>query len=238
MVFFGGAGTSTESNIPDFRSAGGLYQRGEFGGRAPEDLLSFSTLLNESELFFRYYRAHLLHPHAKPNRAHHVLAAWEKQGKLKAVITQNIDGLHQAAGSQTVLELHGSVHRNYCVECGRRAALAEVLDSPTTVPHCPVCGAMIRPDVVLFGEMLDDAVVEASIRAIRGADVLIIGGTSLVVYPAAGLIEYFRGDHLVLINRDPTPYDSRAGWVFRDSIGAVLAELAGDTINIGTDERA
>lgn len=225
IVFFGGAGTSTESNIPDFRTAGGLYSRRETHGMAPEELLSHGTLVNKPDIFFEYYRNNLIYPDAKPNATHKVLSEWEAMGKLRAVITQNIDGLHQLAGSENVLELHGSVHRNYCVDCQRQASLSELLKSTTTIPACADCGGMIRPDVVLYGEALDMGVMRRAVDALQEADFLIVGGTSLVVYPAAGLIDYYSGENLLLINRDPTPYDNRAKWVIHDSIGKVLEML-------------
>ena len=225
VVFFGGAGISTESNIPDFRTAGGLYNRSEFHDRRPEELLHIHTLLNEPQIFFAYYRTHLIHPEAQPNRAHRVLANWEKAGLLNTVITQNIDGLHQKAGSRNVLELHGSAYRNYCVECRRPATLNQVIQS-RTVPHCNHCSGMVRPDVVLYGEQLDMDVMNQAVNAVRSADFLIVGGTSLVVYPAAGLISAFSGRNLLLINKEPTVYDDRARWVIHDSIGEVLSQLA------------
>jgi len=207
IVFFGGAGTSTESRIPDFRTKNGLYQQKYFQGRTPEELLSSTILRQDPETFFRYYREHLVHPHARPNRAHIVLAKWEQESKIKAVITQNIDGLHQMAGSRNVMELHGSVHRNYCIKCGRSATLEEILIQKQTIPRCHYCQGMIRPDVVLYGEGLDQEVMDRSIAVLRQADMLIVGGTSLVVFPAAGLIEYFQGEDMLMINHEPTPYD-------------------------------
>lgn len=229
VVFFGGAGTSTESGIPDFRSARGIY-RGATESTAsadlsPEEILSASSLERHPQLFFQFYREHLIHREALPNRAHQVLARWEDRGIIRAVVTQNIDGLHQRAGSRCVHELHGSVWRNYCQGCGRRYTLDETLGIPGAIPRCAGCNAVVRPDVVLFGEMLDDSVVEAAIDAISNAEILIVAGSSLVVYPAAGFLDYYRGNHLVLINRDPTPFDRRAQWVFRRSIGEVLTEL-------------
>ena len=221
IVFFGGAGVSTESGIPDFRSVDGLYH--QQWDDPPEAILSHTYYERYPEKFFAFYRAKLLCEGAKPNAAHLKLAEWEKEGKLKAVITQNIDGLHQAAGSRKVLELHGSVHRNTCMRCGRQFDLAWVLSQEGT-PHCP-CGGLVRPDVVLYGEPLDDEVLEAAVRAVRGCDLLIVGGTSLVVHPAAGLVGYLRaGVPLVLINRDETPYDSLAALVIRENIAEVLDE--------------
>lgn len=226
IVYFGGAGTSTESEIPDFRTESGLYNQPEFAGRDPQVLLSTRTLYNEPELFYAYYRSHRLFPNAKPNKAHKVLARWEQEGKLKAVITQNIDGLHQMAGSQNVLELHGSVHRNYCTECQQQAELDEITDSSQKIPLCRHCGGMLRPDVVFFGEPLDQNILHQAVKALKASDFLIVGGTSLVVYPAAGLIDYFEGKNMLLINRDKTPFDNRATWVIHDSIGEVLWQLA------------
>lgn len=221
LVFFGGAGVSTESGIPDFRSGTGLYHRSSGLRFSPEQILSHSFFVAHPADFFAYYRANLLHPEAQPNAAHHALARWEDEGRLAAVITQNIDGLHQAAGSRRVLELHGSVHRNYCLACGRRYPLAAVLEAEG-VPICG-CGGTIRPDVVLFEEGLDEEVIDASLGALRSADTLIVGGTSLVVYPAAGLVRAFGGDHLVLINKEPTGLDSAATLVIQAPIGETLA---------------
>jgi len=222
IVFFGGAGVSTESGIPDFRSADGLYSAQSGTSYAPEEILSHSFFVAHTLQFFAYYKAHLLHPDARPNEAHMALARLEQQGRLTAVITQNIDGLHQAAGSEVVLELHGSVHRNYCLGCGRRYDLAFVLAAPG-VPRCDDCGRVVRPDVVLYEESLDQAVLNEAARELAAADTLIVGGTSLAVYPAAGLLGLFRGPNLVLINRDPTPADDLATLVVREPIGAALA---------------
>lgn len=221
IVFFGGAGVSTESGIPDFRSADGLYsQKYAF---LPEQIISHSFLTDNPEIFFQFYREKMLYPDARPNPAHTALAALERRGKLAAVVTQNIDGLHQDAGSRRVLELHGSVRRNYCIQCGGKYGLDAVLHSEG-VPRCK-CGGMIRPDVVLYEEPLDDETVAAAVRSIAEADMLIVGGTSLRVYPAAGLLRYFQGDELVLVNRDATPYDGAATLVLRGSIGAVLGPI-------------
>ena len=221
MVFFGGAGVSTESGIPDFRSTGGLYhQQWKY---PPEVILSHSFYESNPEEFFRFYRAKMLAPDAKPNAAHKKLAAWEAAGKLTAVITQNIDGLHQAAGSRHVLELHGSVHRNHCEACGKFYGLDYIL-STEGVPRC-ACGGIVKPDVVLYEEGLDSRTLEASVRALAAADLLLIGGTSLNVYPAAGLIRYFGGRHLVLLNKSPVAQDLAADLVITEPIGETLAQL-------------
>ena len=221
IVFFGGAGVSTESGIPDFRSTGGLYhQEWKY---PPETILSHTFYKSNPEEFFRFYRAKMLCPDAKPNAAHRKLAEWEKQGKLLAVVTQNIDGLHQAAGSRTVYELHGSVLRNHCEKCGKFYGLDHILNT-TGVPRCG-CGGIIKPDVVLYEEALDDKVMDGAVNAIAQADLLIVGGTSLNVWPAAGLINYFRGDRLVLINKSAVARDLAAGLVITDPIGEVLAQL-------------
>lgn len=220
IVFFGGAGVSCESGIPDFRSTDGLYN--QTYQWPPEEILSHHFFERQPEEFFRFYRDKMLYPDAKPNAAHLALARWERDGKLKAVITQNIDGLHQAAGSRNVLELHGSVHRNHCVRCGKSYTLAEIL-SMDGVPHC-ACGGVIKPDVVLYEESLDGATLDASVDAIRHADLLIVGGTSLNVYPAAGLLRFFGGDMLAVINKTPTPADSAAQLVIQDAIGKVMGE--------------
>lgn len=224
IVFFGGAGVSTESGIPDFRSVDGLYnQKYKY---PPERIISHSFYIQNPEEFYRFYKDRMLFPQAKPNAAHKALAKLEKTGKLKAVITQNIDGLHQMAGSKEVLELHGSVHRNYCTHCGQFYDLDYVRNSEG-VPTC-ICGGRIKPDVVLYEEGLDDHTIQKSIDYIRNADMLIIGGTSLVVYPAAGLIDYYRGNKLVLINKSATSRDSQADLVIADSIGEVLGAVVGD----------
>lgn len=223
-VFFGGAGVSTESGIPDFRSEKGIYRTISQYGVPPEEILSHHFFMEQPEVFYQYYRENLLYPDARPNAAHFGLAQWEKRGHLSAVITQNIDGLHQKALSRTVLELHGSVWRNYCMKCGARYGLEEMLHSGA-VPLCPVCGGRLRPDVVLYEEGLDEKTLEASIAAIREADLLIVGGTSLNVYPAAGLLRYFRGNHLALINRDETPWDQEADLVLHENIGEVFEEI-------------
>ena len=225
IVFFGGAGVSTESNIPDFRSEKGLYKAKTEYGMSPEEMISHSFFVNHTETFFDYYKKNLIYPDAKPNKAHRALAKLEAQGKLKAVVTQNIDGLHQMAGNKKVYELHGSVLRNYCMKCHQFYDLNYIMDEyhcKGNVPICPVCGGIIKPDVVLYEEMLDEDCINKAVSAISKADTLIIGGTSLVVYPAAGFVRYFRGNHLVLINKQETPYDSHADLVIHDSIGKVM----------------
>lgn len=222
IVFFGGAGVSTESGIPDFRSANGLFNEKLNITFTPEQLVSHSFYIRYPKEFFNFYKAKLIYPQAKPNKAHIALAKLEEMGKLKAVITQNIDGLHQAAGSKNVFELHGSVLRNYCVKCHAFYDEKFILDSKD-VPTCTKCGGNVKPDVVLYEEGLDDNVIRDAIRAIANADTLIIGGTSLVVYPAAGLIDYFRGKNLVLINKSSTSADNKADLVIHDSIGKVLS---------------
>lgn len=226
IVFFGGAGTSTESNIPDFRTSGGLYdQKSNKYPYPPETIISHSFYIQHPEIFFEYYKDNLLYPDAKPNKAHMALARLEAENKLTAVITQNIDGLHQMAGHKNVIELHGSVHENYCETCAQTYTLKEFLELKGDKPTCVKCGGTVRPDVVLYEEGLKSQVIEKAVRAIASADLLIIGGTSLVVYPAAGLLQYFRGDKLVLINKAKTQMDSRADLVFNESIGEVLHEV-------------
>lgn len=222
IVFFGGAGVSTESHIPDFRSTDGLYnQQYDY---PPETILSHTFFRRHTEEFYRFYRAKMLALDAKPNAAHKKLAQWEQEGKLKAVVTQNIDGLHQAAGSKMVYELHGSVHRNYCQKCGTFYDARYMLES-TGIPKCEKCGGIIKPDVVLYEEGLDDVTMRGAIHAISHADVLIIGGTSLTVYPAAGLIDYYNGNKLVLINKSVTPMDSRADLLVQGPIGEIFSQL-------------
>lgn len=221
IVFFGGAGVSTESGIPDFRSVDGLYnQQYEY---PPETILSHSFYRRNPEEFYRFYRAKMLCPGAKPNAAHLKLAEWEKAGKLKAVITQNIDGLHQTAGSKVVLELHGSVLRNYCEKCGKFYGEDYILHTQG-VPTCD-CGGNIKPDVVLYEEGLDENTLRDAIHYISQADVLIVGGTSLAVYPAAGLLDYYQGNKLVLVNKTPTPRDSIADLIVQGSIGEIFSRL-------------
>ena len=221
IVFFGGAGVSTESGIPDFRSVDGLYhQKFEY---PPETIISHSFYVKNPEYFFRFYREKMLPLGFEPNITHEKLAQWEQAGKLQAVVTQNIDGLHQKAGSRKVYELHGSVLRNYCTRCGKFFS-AEFVKNGVGVPHCD-CGGIVKPDVVLYEEGLDQEVIAKSVHAIRNADMLIVGGTSLTVYPAAGLIQYYRGVRLVLINRDATPYDDQADLVLHESLGEVFSQL-------------
>lgn len=222
IVFFGGAGVSTESGIPDFRSVDGLYnQQYDY---PPETILSHTFFRRNTEEFYRFYRAKMLALDAKPNAAHKKLAQWEQEGKLKAVVTQNIDGLHQAAGSKMVYELHGSVHRNYCQKCGAFYDARYMLERKG-IPKCEKCRGIIKPDVVLYEEGLDDATIRGAIHAISHADVLIIGGTSLTVYPAAGLIDYYNGNKLVLINKSVTPMDSRADLLVQGPIGEIFSQL-------------
>lgn len=222
VVFFGGAGVSTESGIPDFRSVDGLYhQQYDY---PPETILSHTFYRKKTEEFYRFYRAKMLVLDAAPNAAHRKLAQWEQEGKLKAVVTQNIDGLHQAAGSRNVYELHGSVHRNYCEKCSEFYDAEFILNS-SGVPVCEKCGGQIKPDVVLYEEGLDTATMQGAVKAISHADILIIGGTSLTVYPAAGLIDYYSGNKLVLINKSVTPMDSRADLLLQGSIGEIFEKL-------------
>ena len=223
LGFFGGAGVSTESKIPDFRSTDGLYNQQY--AYPPETILSHTFYMRRPEEFYRFYRNKMLFPDAEPNRAHKALAKLEQEGRLRAVITQNIDGLHQKAGSQEVLELHGSVLRNYCTKCGKFYGLEAVLESEG-VPRC-TCGGVIKPDVVLYEEGLDQHTLQKAVYYISNADVLIIGGTSLTVYPAAGLIDYYGGKKLVLINKSVTPMDSRADLVISGPIGEILGDAAG-----------
>lgn len=221
IVFFGGAGVSTESGIPDFRSVDGLYsQKYKY---PPETILSYSFFIRNQEEFFKFYRDKMLFLEAKPNITHVRLAQLEAQGKLSAVITQNIDGLHQAAGSKKVLELHGTVHRNYCMSCGRTYGIDMVIQAPG-VPRCD-CGGVVRPDVVLYEEGLDQDVLNEAVRFIANADMLIVGGTSLSVYPAAGLVRYYRGNRLVLINKSPTPYDKYADLLLQCGLGEVFGSI-------------
>lgn len=220
IVFFGGAGISTESGIPDFRSVDGLYNQKY--DRSPEEILSHSFYMRHPDEFFRFYRDKMLYLDAKPNKGHLALAKLEEMGKLTAVVTQNIDGLHQKAGNKVVYELHGSVLRNYCQRCGKFYSAQDIQKSQG-IPICE-CGGRIKPDVVLYEESLDQKTMEGAIRAIKEADMLIVGGTSLAVYPAAGLIHYYQGSHLVLINKTATPMDSRADLCIQDSFGDVMSQ--------------
>ncbi|MCI8554543.1 MAG: NAD-dependent protein deacylase [Clostridiales bacterium] len=220
LVFFGGAGISTESGIPDFRSADGLYR--QTYQYPPETIVSHDFFTRHTEEFYRFYRERMLWPDAEPNAAHRALARLEREGRLSAVVTQNIDGLHQAAGSRTVLELHGSVHRNHCLSCGRTFDLPYIQQSEG-IPRC-ICGGVIRPDVVLYGEPLEEDVMRRAAAAVAAADTLIVGGTSLAVYPAAGLIDFYRGSRLILINRTATPRDERADLLLRGSLGDILSD--------------
>ena len=221
IVFFGGAGVSTESGIPDFRSVDGLYnQKFEY---PPERIISHSFFEQRPEYFYRFYREKMMPLGFEPNITHKVLARWEKEGRLSAVVTQNIDGLHQKAGSERVYELHGSVLRNYCMRCGQFHT-AEFVKNSSGVPKCD-CGGTVKPDVVLYEEGLDQDTIEKAVTAIYQADLLIVGGTSLTVYPAAGFLNYYRGNRLVLINRDETPYDRHADLVFHESLGTIFAQL-------------
>ena len=223
IVFFGGAGVSTESGIPDFRSENGIFESLRKYGDTPENLVSHSYYLDHTEEFFNYYKDNLVFDEAMPNPAHTALAKLEKAGKLRAVITQNIDGLLQKAGSKNVMELHGSIHRNYCQICGKQYGLNHILESDG-IPRCE-CGGVVKPDVVLYEEPLNNTIMNFSIDYISRAETLIIGGTSLVVYPAAGLINYFNGKNLVLINKSETPYDNLASLVINDAIGEVFSQI-------------
>jgi len=225
VVFFGGAGVSTESNIPDFRSESGLYHAMNEYGYPPEQMLSRTFFINHIEMFYDYYKNNLIYTDALPNKAHIALAELEKEGKVTAVVTQNIDGLHQKAGSRKVYELHGTVMKNRCMDCGHPYDLDYIMDEKNCtngVPKCSHCGGIVKPEVVLYEEPLDDEVMRGAVKAISEADTLIVGGTSLVVYPAAGLINYFNGNDIVLINKSKTDYDRRASLVINDSIGEVL----------------
>lgn len=224
IVFFGGAGVSTESDIPDFRSQSGLYRKKTYPYPA-ETMISSDFFYKQPASFYDFYFHEMVHEHAKPNIAHIVLASMAAQGKLKAVITQNIDGLHQMAGSKEVLELHGSIHRNRCLDCQTTYVLADMLKQKEHVPKCPLCGGIIKPEVVLYGESLDNEVIMQAIAYIQQADVMIVGGTSLVVYPAAGLLQYFHGSKLVLINKEKTAMDTKADLVIHDAIGQVFKTL-------------
>lgn len=226
IVFFGGAGVSTESGIPDFRSANGIYNMDLGREVSPEEMISHSFYVRHTKDFYEFYKDKLIYKDAKPNACHRALAELEKQGKVKAVVTQNIDGLHQLAGSKNVFELHGSVLRNYCERCHAFYDVDKILESKG-VPHCDKCGGRIKPDVVLYEEGLDENVIDGAVTAIAEADTLIVGGTTLIVYPAAGLIRYFKGRKLVLINMSSTQADSIADLVIRDRIGEVFSQVMG-----------
>ena len=224
IVFFGGAGVSTESGIPDFRSEGGIFQAiNEYGVR-PEVILSHTFFMRNPEVFFQYYKKTLLYPDAKPNDCHRALAKLEEEGKLKAVITQNIDDLHQRGGSKTVLELHGTLYRNYCMKCGKQFDL-DYVTAEDGITRCDACGGIVRPDVVLYEEGLDQDTLHQSVEHISKADLLIVGGTSLNVYPAAGLLNYYRGNKLVLVNKSATPYDNKAGLLIAENIGEIFRKV-------------
>lgn len=225
IVFFGGAGVSTESNIPDFRSDKGIYNTKSKYPYPPEIMLSHTFFKDHTEEFFSFYRDKMIYKNAKPNKAHIALSKLEAMGKLKGIITQNIDGLHQMAGSKNVIELHGSIHRNYCIGCGKSYPLDYILNSKDIVPICSECGKVIKPDVVLYEESLDMANIENAVRLIKKADVLIIGGTSLVVYPAANMVNYYKNNKLVLINKEETSQDGRADLVIHSPIGEVLSQV-------------
>ena len=227
IVFFGGAGVSTESGIPDFRSEGGIFQAiNEYGVR-PEVILSHTNFVQNPEVFFKYYKKTLLYPDAKPNDCHKALAKLEEMGKLKAVITQNIDDLHQKAGSKNVLELHGTLYKNYCLKCGKKFDL-DYVTADDGITRCDACGGIVRPDVVLYEEGLDGDTMYQSVDYISKADLLIVGGTSLNVYPAAGLLNYYRGNKLVLVNKSTTPYDNKAALVIAENIGEVFKKVVLD----------
>ena len=225
IVFFGGAGVSTESNIPDFRSEDGIYRTVNKYGCSPEVILSHSFFMNDTEMFYEFYKNNMIFVDARPNKAHLALAELEARGLLKAVLTQNIDGLHQLAGSSNVLELHGSVHRNYCMDCREKFSLEYIMNSRSVVPRCNKCNGIVRPDVTLYEENLNMDVLDSAAAYIKKADMLVVGGTSLAVHPAAGLIDYYKGDRLVLINKSATSCDYKANLVINDSIGKVLGEV-------------
>ena len=230
IVFFGGAGVSTESGVPDFRSENGLWNAKTKFNAAPEEIISHSFFMSRTDDFYEYYIENLIFTDVKPNATHYALAKLEQEGKLKAIVTQNIDGLHQAAGSKEVYEIHGTVARLHCMKCGKEFDLNYMLDKShwkegTKTPLCDACGGILKPDVVLYEEPLDDTLMRKSINAISRADTLIIGGTSLVVYPAAGFVDFFHGKHLVLINKQETGFDSRADLVIHDSLGKVFSSV-------------
>ncbi len=224
IVFFGGAGVSTESNIPDFRSSDGLYTDNNKTRYSPETILSHTFFIKRTKDFYDFYKSKMIYRNATPNDAHYALAKLEKMGKVKAVVTQNIDGLHQQAGSKNVLELHGSVYRNYCMKCRKFFELDYILKSDD-IPYCDECNGVVKPDVVLYEEGLDMDIVDRAVNSIANADVLIVGGTSLTVYPAAGLIKYYQGDKLVLLNKSETPFDSQADLIIREKIGETLKQV-------------
>ena len=227
IVFFGGAGVSTESGIPDFRSKDGLYNQHDvqFDAYSPEYLLSHDCVYRNSKVFFEFYRQKMDTRHIKPNITHYKLAEMEQKGRLDCVVTQNIDGLHQKAGSRVVYEIHGTTQRNYCVKCGKNVSADFIFESTDPIPLCPYCGGMIRPDVTMYGESLPDEAWDGAMRCISKADMFIIGGTSLTVYPAANLVNFFRGDRLVMINRDKTPQDRYCNLVFHENLGDVFSEI-------------
>lgn len=224
IVFFGGAGVSTESNIPDFRSSNGIFNENLNKNFTPEEVVSYTFFCRHPEEFYKFYKEKLIYKEAKPNKAHLALAKLEEIGKLQGIITQNIDGLHQMAGNKRVLELHGSVHRNHCTRCKEFYDLDEFLDLDDPIPLCKTCASLVKPDVVLYEEGLDEDIINETINLISTCDTLIVGGTSLIVYPAAGFLRYFRGRNLILINKSKTQYDDKANLVIHDSIGKVLSE--------------
>jgi len=231
IVFFGGAGVSTESGVPDFRSENGLYKSMSEYGIPPEQLISRSFFQKDPDTFFKYYKENLMYPDAEPNKAHFALAKLEAEGKLTAVVTQNVDGLHEKAGSKNVIHLHGSALINYCVKCGANYGEEYIIkpaNSSGHIPLCEKCNSIVRPDIVLYEEPLDSDVIENAVEEIMKADTLIVGGTSLVVYPAAGFINYFKGDNLVVINKSETTYDYKAKLIINDSIGHVLSSVLGE----------
>lgn len=227
IIFFGGAGTSTESNIPDFRSEAGIYKTNS-GSYPPEVMLSHTFFMENTDEFYEFYRSKMIYKDARPNFTHFALSKLEKMGKLEAILTQNIDGLHQLAGSTNVLEIHGSIYKNYCLNCGKKFDLDYIINSYTIVPKCDDCNGIIRPDVVLYEEQLNMDIWNKAIYYVSKADVFIIGGTSLVVYPAASLLEYYNGNKLILINKSSTPYDNKATFAIHDSLGKVFSLLVDD----------
>lgn len=222
ILFFGGAGVSTESGMKDYRSEDGIYNTVREYAVSPETILSHSFFLRQPEIFYDFYYKYFLNTDARPNRAHYALAKLEEMGKLQAIVTQNVDGLHQKAGSKNVIELHGTILRHFCIDCGAPASLDEVRACGGSVARCKKCGGILRPDIVLYEEPLDEEVIDAATDAIASADMLIIGGTSLAVYPAASFVQYFKGENVVLLNKSETDYDNRAALIFRDSIGEVF----------------